>query len=349
MADKAGGGNRSGAEPPASPTPSEMGEPAAASRGLGLTPRSPRLKARHVRVTLRHGISEPSPGSTQGTPGRGRQGDKDRVQRGRGPCAPNPQRRNGGASIRPPPPTGRAVPSPAEAGTPYSKISRWRHTCRSLTRGTSPRGKRSGNPVASGIPRGARGRPLTSNSRRLSTQRRQGRHQGADPGPADQSSKWAGAPISQAALSPPSRGEAWRVSIHLPLRSEGGSRYRRHGPWPWPLLAEVHHAIAPKLGRRTQYPCAGCAYFLPRAATQGVVCPVWVGSWGAKPGVETAEARVREPDGPRGSRGQVLSPEGPWGRTGTGDWQRGPEDWGDSDERSGGWVSAREPGAVRLG
>lgn len=145
-----------------------------------------------------------------------------------GLCTSNPQRRNGGASIRPPPPTGRAVPSPAEAGTPYSKKSRWRHTCRSLTRGTSPRGKCSGSPVTSGS-HAARGvDPLTFNSR--NPRGAKGDARGLTLDPLSRAPSRAGAPVSQAAPSPPNRGKAWRVSIHLLLRSEGGTCYRRHGP-----------------------------------------------------------------------------------------------------------------------
>lgn len=120
---------------------------------------------------------------------RGVGGRETRTEsKGGGGLAPPPRSGGMGAFLSGPrPQQGREVPSTAEAGTPDSKKSRWRRTCRSLTRGTSPRGKCSGSPVTSGLPRGARGRPL--DFQLPESPRSQGRRQGADPGPAIQSSK----------------------------------------------------------------------------------------------------------------------------------------------------------------
>lgn len=161
---------------------------------------------------------------------RGVGGRETRTEsKGGGGFAPPPRSGGMGAFISGPrPQQGREVPSTAEAGTPDSKKSRWRRTCRSLTRGTSPRGKCSGSPVTSGS-HAARGvDPLTFNSR--NPRGAKGDARGLTLDPLSRAPSRAGAPVSQAAPSPPKRGKAWRVSIHLLLRSEGGTCYRRHGP-----------------------------------------------------------------------------------------------------------------------
>ena len=209
MADKAGGGNHPGA--------------AWASHPEALAARPATSESPRATESVSH------PREVRKEP-RGVGGRETRTEsKGEGGFAP-PTRSGGmGAYLSGPrPQQGREVPSTTEAGTPDSKKSRWRRTCRSLTRGTGPRGKCSGSPVSSGLPRGARGRPLTFNSRK--PRGAKGDARGLTLDPLSRAPSRAGAPVSQAAPSPPNSGEAWRVSIHLPLRSEGGTCYRRHGP-----------------------------------------------------------------------------------------------------------------------